>query len=247
MPAPVQGASPSLLTPGASPASLAAQPPAGSAPSGPLPLSAVRPVLHTPRLHLVGNDASLGPAVAAFVQRNRAHLAPWDPPTPEAFFTEAAQTARVHEGMAALAAGTAFRYWLTWAERPGEVIGSIHFSQVARGAFHNAMLGYALDAECQGLGLMTEALQAGIAEMFSPRVNLHRLQAAYRPENTRSGAVLARLGFEDEGLARHYLYIAGAWRDHRITALRNPAFRCPAGWANAEPAPPPCPAPTAAS
>ena len=208
------------------------------APGATLPaLSAVQPVLFTPRLRLVGNDAGLGPAVAAFVRRNRAHLAPWDPPTPEAFYTEATQTERVREGVAALAAGTAFRYWLTWAERPGEVIGSVHFSQVARGAFHNAMLGYALDAECEGLGLMTEALQAGIAEMFSPRVNLHRLQAAYRPENTRSGAVLARLGFEDEGLARQYLYIAGAWRDHRITALRNPAFRRPTGWVAAPAAP----------
>jgi hypothetical protein len=32
------------------------------------------------------------------------------------------------------------------------------------------------------------------------------------------------LGFEDEGLAREYLYIDGAWRDHRLFALRNAAF-----------------------
>ena len=115
-------------------------------------------------------------------------------------------------------------------DAPGRVIGSIHFSQVARGAFHNTMLGYALDAQRQGQGLMHEALQAGIAEMFSPRVNLHRIQAAWRPENARSGAVLSRLGFEDEGLARHYLFINGDWRDHRIAALRNPDFRAPTGW-----------------
>jgi ribosomal-protein-alanine N-acetyltransferase len=77
---------------------------------------------------------------------------------------------------------------------------------------------------------MHEALGAVIAEVFSPRFNLHRLQAAYQPNNVRSGAVLERLGFEHEGLARDYLFINGAWRDHCITALRNPAFFRPSGW-----------------
>ena len=51
-----------------------------------------------------------------------------------------------------------------------------------------------------------------------------------QPENRRSLAVLARSGFTDEGLARDYLYIAGAWRDHRLLALTNPAFIAPAHW-----------------
>ena len=76
-----------------------------------------------------------------------------------------------------------------------------------------ASLGYALDAAHQGAGLMHEALQAVIGEAFGP-LNLHRLQAAYRPENTRSAAVLQRLGFRELGLARDYLFIDGAWRDH---------------------------------
>lgn len=45
-----------------------------------------------------------------------------------------------------------------------------------------------------------------------------------RPENIRSVVLLQRLGFEDEGLAREYLFINGAWRDHRMFALRNEAF-----------------------
>jgi ribosomal-protein-alanine N-acetyltransferase len=97
-------------------------------------------------------------------------------------------------------------------------------SQIARGPFQNAMLGYAVDADCQGQGLMREALQAVIAHAFSPAVHLHRIQANVRPENARSVALLQRLGFEDEGLAREYLFIDGAWRDHRMFALRNRAF-----------------------
>ena len=110
------------------------------------------------------------------------------------------------------------------------MIGSLHFSHVARGAFQSAMLGYALDEAHVGQGLMNEAIVAGLEEMFSPRVNLHRVQAAYRPENVRSARVLERLGFRQEGLAPAYLYIDGAWRDHIITSLHNPAFIAPAGW-----------------
>ncbi len=193
----------------------------------------------TARLRLVAGDAGLAPAVCEFQRRNRRHFAPWDPPTAEAFYSLEAQTARVAQGLAAFHADTAYRYWLIDATRAGgarlpssdvEVIGSLHFSQVSRGAFQSAMLGYALDEAYVGRGLMSEAVAAGLEEMFSPRVNLHRVQAAHRPENLRSARVLLRLGFEAEGLAPDYLYIDGAWREHIISAVRNPAFVTPDGW-----------------
>jgi ribosomal-protein-alanine N-acetyltransferase len=48
--------------------------------------------------------------------------------------------------------------------------------------------------------------------------------ANYRPENPRSSTPARRLGFAPEGLARDYLFIDGAWRDHVLTALVNPRF-----------------------
>jgi ribosomal-protein-alanine N-acetyltransferase len=69
-----------------------------------------------------------------------------------------------------------------------------------------------------------------IHEAFSVRIHLHRIQAAIRPDNRRSLALADRLGFADEGLARDYLFIAGAWRDHRLLALTNPGFVPPPGW-----------------
>lgn len=191
--------------------------------------------LRTPRLRLLAGHAEMAAAVADYQRRNRAHFAPWDPPTPESFLTLPAQFDRLMRERKAFSEGSGMRWWLFQPEAPQRVIGSIHFSQISRGAFHSAVLGYALDAEHQGRGLMHEALQAGLAEMFSSRVNLHRVQAAYRPENLRSAAVLRRLGFEPEGLARDYLFIAGAWRDHCIAARRNPAFRPPGDWAAADP------------
>ena len=49
--------------------------------------------------------------------------------------------------------------------------------------------------------------------------------ANYMPNNTRSGTLLERLGFEKEGLARQYLQIAGRWEDHILTSKLNPADR----------------------
>jgi [ribosomal protein S5]-alanine N-acetyltransferase len=197
-------------------------------------LTAAQATLHTRRLQLQGGatgpDAALAHAVCDFQCRNAAHFAPWDPPTPPAFFTLAGQTDRLAQSAQAWRAGTALRYWLSPVDQPGRVIGMVHLSQISRGAFCSASLGYALDQGCQGRGLMTEALQAVVMEAFSPRVNLHRLQAAFRPENQRSAAVLSRLGFVPIGLSRDYLYIDGAWRDHQLCDLLNPQFQPPSSW-----------------
>ena len=111
------------------------------------------------------------------------------------------------------------------------MIGSVHFSNIARGPFQSCLLGFELDQALEGQALMTEALRCAVAEMFSPRVNLHRIQAAFRPENWRSAEVLKRLGFADEGLAADYLFIDGAWRVHRLAALLNKGFVLPSAWA----------------
>ena len=47
------------------------------------------------------------------------------------------------------------------------------------------------------------------------------------PSNERSAGLARRLGFVPEGIARDYLYIDGAWRDHVLTALTNPAAAKP--------------------
>ena len=181
--------------------------------------------LQTARLRLLPVHESLAAGAAAFYQRNAAHLAPWDPPSPPDFATEAFQRERLAKALADVAVGALLRWWLQPQGGTSRLVGSIGLSQIARGPFQNAMLGYAVDADCQGQGLMREALQAVIAHAFSPAVHLHRIQANVRPENVRSVALLQRLGFEDEGLAREYLFINGAWRDHRMFALRNAAFK----------------------
>jgi ribosomal-protein-alanine N-acetyltransferase len=197
-------------------------------------VSAALHTLQTPRLQLLPPDAAQTAAVVDFYRRNAAHFAPWDPPLPPDHSTPEVVERALVDGAEAFAAGRAHRWWLTLADGaadgPARVIGSVHLSGLVRGAFQSCNLGYALDADCQGRGLMHEALAAVIDEAFSPRLNLHRIQAGVRPENSRSLAVLARQGFQSIGLARGYLFIAGDWRDHQLFERCNPAFIRPAHW-----------------
>ncbi|MEO6408120.1 MAG: GNAT family N-acetyltransferase [Burkholderiaceae bacterium] len=197
-----------------------------------MPAAAPDPIerLRTARLVLQAPRVELGSAVADYLRRNRAHFAPWDPPSSPQVYGAAFQRAAQADAARAFTEGSAYRYWLSPHDDARRVIGSVHFSNVVRGAQHGAALGYGLDSEAVGAGLMTEALTQAIATVFSPRINLHRIQASWLPHNLRSGAVLQRLGFHDEGLARDYLFIDGHWRDHRIFALLNPAFIVPAEW-----------------
>ncbi|HWH84484.1 MAG TPA: GNAT family N-acetyltransferase [Burkholderiaceae bacterium] len=194
------------------------------------PPAIAAPLLLTARLRLVAADPRLGAMLAEFHERNREHLAPWDPPTEPGFFTEEVQAQRLRDAAAAFAAGTGFRYLLEPIGDAGRVIGTINFSNIVRSAHQSCNLGYALDQEFEGQALMTEALGCAIGEMFSARINLHRIQAAYRPENWRSAEVLKRLHFHDEGVCPDYLFIDGAWRVHRLVALLNRHFVEPAAW-----------------
>ena len=207
----------------------------------PVPIAVAAPVmaapgasglLRTQRLRLLASadDPALARAVAAYLQTNRTHLAPWDPPQAPGASQPAQVRAQLAAATTAFAAGLALRWWLTETDQPGQVIGSVQLSAISRGAFHSANLGYAVAASRQGQGLMQEALRAVIDEAFSPRVNLHRIQASVRPENSRSVLLLQRLGFAQIGLARRYLFIDGDWRDHLLFDLSHEQFIRPAGW-----------------
>jgi ribosomal-protein-alanine N-acetyltransferase len=164
-------------------------------------MSTSRSAISTSRLELVTARVDLSARVVDFYKRNDLHLAPWDPPRPEGFHTEAFQRARMVQAEGDAAAGTAMRWWLYLRNEPEVLVGSIGLTAIARGPFQNAMLGYALDSPLQGQGFMREGLAAVINHAFSSEMYLHRMQANVRPENHRSLRLLEQLGFEREGLA----------------------------------------------
>jgi ribosomal-protein-alanine N-acetyltransferase len=100
----------------------------------------------------------------------------------------------------------------------GELVGVINVSEIVRGAFRSAYLGYYVFAPHEGQGLMAEGLRLVIADAFR-RLRLHRLEANVQPGNRASLRIIRGLGFRREGFSPRYLKIGGRWRDHERWAL----------------------------
>jgi len=181
------------------------------------------PTLITPRLIVEHMAPGHAEALADFFRRNDQHLAPWDPPRPAGIMEPEFWTAECERAVEEHEHGAVVRWVLRLRTAPERVIGRVNYTQIARGPFQSCMLGYAIDGVHEGRGLMREALEATIEHVFTV-IGLHRIQASFVPDNHRSGRLLERLGFAREGLAKNYLYINGAWRDHVLTARINPAF-----------------------
>lgn len=183
--------------------------------------------LETERLVLFVPGPDDAERLLDYALRNRAHLRRWEPQRGHDYWTLDHWRRQIEAMRQEAGRGEGFRTALAARREPdGPILGVANLSQIVRGAFHSAMLGYSIDAEHEGTGLMREALGA-LALFAFEELGLHRLQANYRPENVRSGRVLDALGFQREGLARAYLFIDGAWRDHILTALVDPRGRPP--------------------
>jgi ribosomal-protein-alanine N-acetyltransferase len=149
--------------------------------------------------------------------RNRLHLAPWEPARDADYFTEASARARLCQALGDTMAGSAL-HLAAIARDSGQLVAICSFTNIERGPFQACHLGYSVDHAREGTGLMAEVAQAGIGYAFD-RLGLHRIMANHMPRNTRSAALLRRLGFEREGYARASLFIDGQWEDTVLNAL----------------------------
>jgi ribosomal-protein-alanine N-acetyltransferase len=96
--------------------------------------------------------------------------------------------------------------------------GVVNFSEIVRGAFESAYVGYYAFAPFAGGGYMTEGFALALDFAFGG-LELHRVEANIQPANARSLALVERLGFAREGYSRRYVKVAGRWRDHVRFAL----------------------------
>ena len=148
--------------------------------------------------------------LAGLLRRNRDFLRPFEPERPDGYATPEGQRRWLAEKDAQQAAGGGYAYGIVDG---GELVGSIVLSNVTRGAFESANVGYWVDAQHNGRGLATRALAAVVEQAFGP-IGLHRLEAGTLVDNVASQRVLEKNGFVRIGVAPAYLRIAGEWRDH---------------------------------
>ncbi|MGH3362069.1 MAG: GNAT family N-acetyltransferase [Nocardioides sp.] len=157
-------------------------------------------------------------------ERNAAWLLPWDatvPPGGDARPTTFRALIRRLNKMAR--AGTTYPFAV---EVDGHFAGQLTVNNIVRGSAQFASMGYWLDQEYAGRGVMPRAVAMAIDHCFFT-AGLHRVEIAIRPENTNSLRVVEKLGMREIGFAPRFLHIDGAWRDHRLYAVT--VEECPDG------------------
>lgn len=159
-------------------------------------------------------------------QASRGFLAPWEPIWPPNDLTKAAFRARLRRYVRDARADAGYPFFVT-RQQDGALMGGLTLGQIRRGVAQTAALGYWMGAPFAGQGWMTAAVRAVLPFVFTT-LRLRRLEAACLPENEASIRLLERVGFQREGLARQYLCIAGAWRDHLLYALLASDLEAPA-------------------
>jgi ribosomal-protein-alanine N-acetyltransferase len=107
-------------------------------------------------------------------------------------------------------------YWVRTSA--GELAGVINLSEIVRGSFQSAFLGYYAFSPHDRQGHMTRGLRAALREAFRT-LRLHRVEANLQPGNVASRRLIRRLGFRREGYSPRYLKVSGRWRDHERWAM----------------------------
>ncbi|MEJ0045547.1 MAG: GNAT family N-acetyltransferase [Rhodospirillales bacterium] len=169
-------------------------------------------VLHTDRLRLrplaIGDAAELhaligDPDVMAF----------WDVPE----ISDAEIAGEILAAQLFDVASGAAHYWAIERSADGAFIGSCDISDISQ-QHRRAEIGFILARQYWGAGYALEAMRA-VVRHAALQLGLQRLSARTHAGNTRSVALLTRLGFHHEGLLRGYVERAGARHDCQIFGL----------------------------
>ncbi len=151
---------------------------------------------------------------------SRAFLQPWEPTWPADDLGRAAYRRRLIAYARDRDAGAAYPFFVFRAS-DGALTGGITLSNVRRGVAQMGSIGYWCGRSYARNGYTLNAVKA-MCEFAFRTLGLHRLEAACIPDNAPSRALLAKAGFAEEGFARAYLKINGAWRDHVLFGLTTP-------------------------
>ena len=159
--------------------------------------------------------ATDGPAFVALVRASGVFLRPWSyPPATLAGFRKYQRMSRTptYQGL------------LLVRREDGALLGTLNLSQIFRGSFRSAYLGYWIGRPHAGRGFMTEGMELLLRCAFG-KLRLHRIEANVQPGNAASRALVRRCGFRKEGFSPRYLKVGGRWRDHERWAITAEDFR----------------------
>lgn len=180
-----------------------------------------------PRMRLQEGATAIRPFVRtdlddllALRRGSRDFLVPFEAVRTEAFFTRAGQSRELTLDAEAWTAGLGFAFAVLSCDPggPERLVGRVALSNIVRGAWQNATVGYWIGEDACGRGHATAAVRLIVGFAFQ-HAGLHRIQPAIMPRNVASRRVVEKNGFRHEGRALAYLQIGGVWEDHDVFAL----------------------------
>lgn len=151
---------------------------------------------------------------------SRAFLQPWEPTWPSDDLTRAAFRRRLTAYARDRDLGAAYPFFVFRASDDA-LTGGITLSNIRRGVAQMGSIGYWCGRPFTRLGHTLTAVRA-VCDFGFRTLGLHRLEAACIPDNEPSRRLLAKAGFTEEGYAKAYLKINGAWRDHVLFGIISP-------------------------
>jgi ribosomal-protein-alanine N-acetyltransferase len=151
---------------------------------------------------------------------SRTFLQPWEPTWPADDLSRGAFRRRLLAYARDREIGAAYPFFVFRASDDA-LTGGITLSNVRRGVAQMGSVGYWCGKPYARQGLTLSAVRA-LSDFAFRTLGLHRLEAACIPENHASRDLLKKAGFVEEGQAKAYLKINGAWRDHVLFGLVSP-------------------------
>ncbi len=149
-------------------------------------------------------------------EQNLLWLGPWDATTPPG---EPGRPRTFSAMVRQLQSGARAGRQLPFAVDYGtHFVGQLTVNNIVRGSAQFASLGYWIDQQYAGRGIIPRAVAMATDHCFF-ELGLHRVEVAIRPENKASLRVVEKLGIREYGYAPRYLHIDGDWRDHRLFAV----------------------------
>ncbi|ORE94518.1 GNAT family N-acetyltransferase [Acuticoccus yangtzensis] len=150
---------------------------------------------------------------------SRHFLKPWEPTWPRDDLTRMSFRRRLRRYHRDIRADEGYAFFVYEGET-GRLAGGITLAHVKRGVTQSCSMGYWMGERFAGQGIMGDAVRTIVPFCFET-LGLNRIEAATLPHNERSIRLLKRVGFTEEGYARRFLCINGAWRDHVLFGLVN--------------------------
>jgi RimJ/RimL family protein N-acetyltransferase/predicted kinase len=154
------------------------------------------------------------------VEQSRQRLSRWNPVDPEDLERQLPVQSRDHR---------TFLIHALIPEGAHDIVGKINVTDVVRGRFESAAIGYDAYDPYAGRRLFAEGLRLVLNLAFAKEsaggMGLHRVAAAVQPGNLASAGLLRSLGFQREGFSPRMLWLPGvdgnaAWQDHLSYVVR---------------------------